>query len=412
MRILIITQFFEPEPSFKGLALARALVAQGNEVRVITGFPNYPGGKLYPGYRIRIVKHEVMEGIPITRVPLYPSHSHSRIGRIFNYVSFGATSMMYGCVMRWRPDVLYVYHPPATTGISGAIISAVRRIPFVLEIQDLWPDTLRATGMINNDKVLKLVGRCMRWVYRRASGIIGQSPGFMKHLAKAGVPEVKRHLIYNWCNEAALSARPQTDWKPPAEFTGRFTIGFAGNMGKAQGLDAVLDAAALLQEKQPNILLFFVGSGMETEGLKQRAADMKLGNTLFLPAMPMHEIGGLLEVADALLVHLRRDPLFEITVPGKTQAYMFAGKPIIMGVAGDAADLVTRAECGIIATPGDAVSLADAMIDMCMLAPADRIAMGEHGRAFYQQSLSLQAGIQKTIAAFTQALVQRKSPVT
>lgn len=404
MRILILTQFFEPEPTFKGLAFARELVAQGHEVRVLTGYPNYPGGKVYTGYSIRGVKREVMEGIPITRVPLYPSHSHSKIGRILNYVSFGAASMVVGCLMRWRPDVLYVYHPPATTGIAGAIISAVRRIPFVLEIQDLWPDSLRATGMISNNRVLKLVGKCMRWVYRRSSGIIGQSPGFMKHLANAGVPEVKRHLIYNWCNETALNARSKAGWNPPAEFTGRFTIGFAGNLGKAQGLDALLDAAALIQQKHPDILLFFVGNGMETERLKQRAAEMKLANTLFLPVMPMHEIGGVLEVADALLVHLRRDPLFEITVPGKTQAYMFAGKPIIMGVAGDAANLITRAQCGIIAIPDDAVSLASAMINMYLLTPADRVAMGERGRVFYQQSLSLHAGTVKTIAAFTHAL--------
>lgn len=404
MRILILTQFFEPEPTFKGLAFARELVAQGHEVRVLTGYPNYPGGTLYPGYRIRGVKREVMEGIPVTRVPLYPSHSHSKIGRILNYVSFGAASMAAGCLMRWRPDVLYVYHPPATTGIAGAIISAVRRIPFVLEIQDLWPDSLRATGMINNDRVLQLVGMCMRWVYRRASGIIGQSPGFMTHLANAGVPEEKRHLIYNWCNETALNARSETGWNPPAEFTGRFTIGFAGNLGKAQGLDALLDAAALIQQKHPDILLFFVGNGMETDRLKQRAAEMKLANTLFLPVMPMHEIGGVLEVADALLVHLRRDPLFEITVPGKTQAYMFAGKPIIMGVAGDAADLVTQAQCGIIAAPDDATSLAHAMIEMFRLTPAERAAMGERGRTFYQQSLSLHAGTAKTVAAFAHAL--------
>jgi colanic acid biosynthesis glycosyl transferase WcaI len=404
MRILMLSQFFEPEPTFKGLAMARELVAQGNEVRVLTGYPNYPGGKLYPGYRIRGVKRELMEGIPITRVPLYPSHGSSRSGRVFNYVSFGAAATIYGNLMRWKPDVLYVYHPPVTTGIAGALISAGRCVPFVLEIQDLWPDTLRATGMVNNEEILRLVGIAMRWVYGRASGIIGQSPGFMQHLAENGVPEDKRFLVYNWCNEVLLAQRPGADWQAPAEFAGRFTVGFAGNLGKAQGLDAVLDAAALLQAQQPNILLFFVGKGTETERLKQRAADTGLANVLFLPAVPLTEIGGLLDAADALLVHLKDDPLFERTVPGKTQAYMFAGKPIVMAVAGDAADLVTRAGCGLSALPEDPRSIAETLLAMAALSPAERAEMGQRGRAFYEAHLSIKAGCQKMSEGFASSV--------
>ena len=164
-RILIMTQWFDPEPTFKGLLFARELVARGFEVEVITGFPNYPGGVLYEGYRLKLIQKEMIDGVLITRVPLFPSHDKNRLGRIANYISFAFSSLMYGLFLAKRPDVIYVYHPPLTVSISALIIKLFRRIPVVLDIQDMWPDTLKATGMITNSRLLGFVSKVCNLIY-------------------------------------------------------------------------------------------------------------------------------------------------------------------------------------------------------------------------------------------------------
>lgn len=408
MRILLLNQWFEPEPALKGLSFAKALRDAGHEVRVLTGFPNYPGGKVYAGYRIQWCQQETIDGIRVTRVPLYPSHDRSRLGRILNYVSFFCSASFYGTFMGWRPDVIYVYHPPLTVGMAGAVIGMLRGVPFLLDIQDLWPDTLKATGMLNNARLLRIIGWFARWTYRRAAMILPQSPGFAQRLAQSGVPPEKMEMIYNWCNEEALSKRPETPLAKPAALEGKIAIGFAGTMGVAQALDSVLEAAAIVQSQREDIALFFVGGGTEVARLKQKAADMKLGNVTFMPAMPMDAIGALLDHADALLVHLRDDPLFAITMPSKIQAYMFAGKPIIAGVVGNAGDLVQQAQCGMVAVPQNPQSIAQAMLDFAAMPAAERVAMGQRGRDFYDRELCLSSAV-KRIVALMQRVTSRAS---
>ena len=402
MRVLLLTQWFEPEPLIKGLALATALRDAGHEVRVLTGFPNYPGGKLYPGYRVRLIQREVMDGIPITRMPLYPEHSRSKIGRIANYLSFGASALLYGVFSRWRPDVIYVYHPPLTTGIAGALIGLLRRIPFVLDVQDLWPDTLKATGMLDNPRILSAVGRCMRWVYRRAAVILPQSEGFRRRMIEDGIAAEKIHVILNYCQEKTLSERPKGSWNPPGAFHDKFLIGYAGNMGMAQATDTLLEAAALIQSRSDSVHFFFVGGGTEVDRLKEKAVQLNLKNTTFIPPMLMHEVGAILEIADVLLVHLRKDPLFSITIPGKIQAYMFMGKPILVAVPGDAAELVQKAACGIIAESENAPSIAAAICELADMPEAERAAMGARGHDYYMRELSIAAAARKITAALEQ----------
>jgi colanic acid biosynthesis glycosyl transferase WcaI len=161
-RILLITQWFDPEPTFKGLAFARELVRRGYDVEVLTGFPNYPGGKVYPGYRIRLLQRQHIEGVEVTRVALYPSHDHSGVRRALNYLSSAFSAVRYAVLLARRPDVVYVYHPPLTVSIVAVLMRLLRRVPVVLDIQDLWPDTLRATGMISNKRLFRLVGRVCR----------------------------------------------------------------------------------------------------------------------------------------------------------------------------------------------------------------------------------------------------------
>ncbi len=394
IRVLLLTQWFDPEPTFKGLVFARELVRQGFEVEVLTGFPNYPGGKVYPGYKIKLLQRELSDGVQVTRVPLYPNHGQSAVKRILNYASFAASALVYGLFVAKRADVIYAYHPPLTVGITASLIRMFRRIPVVYDIQDMWPDTLRATGMIDNPRALNMVETVCQWVYRRVDHIVVLSPGFKRLLIQRGVPAPKVEVIYNWADEAALAA-PQGQL--PADFPGveRFRILFAGNMGKAQALDTVLDAAALLQAHGSRVCFVMLGGGVEVSRLKLRAAELKLQNLIFLPPVPMAEVGTLLHAADALLVHLRKDPLFEITIPSKTQAYMTVGKPLLMAVNGDAADLVLQSGGGVVAESENAEALARAAEGLAALAPEQLRIMGQRAEHYYQEHLALAVGVAK-----------------
>ena len=401
MRVLLLKQWFDPEPTFKGLVFARELIRQGFDVEVVTGFPNYPGGKLYPGYKIRCIQREVIDGVQVTRLPLYPSHNQSAVGRVLNYASFAASALVYGLLRAKKPDVMYAYHPPLTVGIAASLISLFRRVPVVYDIQDMWPDTLRASGMVSNTLVLDIVGGICKMVYRSVDRIVVLSPGFRKLLIERGVPDRKMDVIYNWCDEASMG-NPVGD--VPNGFPGSecFTIVFAGNMGKAQALDAVLASAEIVYKKASEICFVFIGGGVEVDNLKRLAHEKKLQNVRFLQAVPMAEIGGVLGKVDALLVHLRKDPLFTITIPSKTQAYMAVGKPLLMAVEGDVVDLVKAAGCGVIAEPENPESIADAALKLYSLSISERNAMAERSKEYYQSHLSLNVGVEKFAAIFKQ----------
>jgi colanic acid biosynthesis glycosyl transferase WcaI len=390
-RVLLLTQWFDPEPTFKGLVFARELVRQGFDVEVITGFPNYPGGKVYSGYKIKLIQRERIDGVEVTRLPLYPNHDQSAIKRVLNYASFAASALFYGLFMAKRADVMYAYHPPLTVGVAASLIRWVRGIPLVYDIQDMWPDTLRATGMLNNPRALSLVGRVCDWVYRRVDQVVVLSPGFKRLLVQRGVPESKIEVIYNWADESALST-PMGSLA--ANFPGgdRFKIVFAGNMGKAQALDAVLQAAEILQGRGSRVCFVMLGGGVEVGRLKERTNALALDNVVFLHAVPMAEVGTVLNEADALLVHLRKDPLFEITIPSKTQAYMAVGRPLLMVVNGDAADLVTQSNSGLTAESENPVALADAAQRLADMSLDQLQAMGNRARQFYQERLGLAVG--------------------
>jgi colanic acid biosynthesis glycosyl transferase WcaI len=394
-RVLLLTQWFDPEPTFKGLAFARELMSQGFDVEVLTGFPNYPGGKIYSGYRLKLIHREVLHGVQITRLPLYPSHDHSVIKRVLNYTSFAASAMVYGILAAHRANVVYAYHPPLTVGAAAALIKLFRKIPVVYDIQDLWPDTLRATGMLKNARLLALVGRMCYWVYRLMDHIVVLSPGFKRILIQRGVPEHKLSVIYNWADEDSLAIPPSLESSKFQAPIGQFRILFAGNIGKAQALDTVLQAAALLKTRQSNICWAILGSGVELKRIKVEAMRQGLTNVAFFPRVPMSEVSLYLRAADVLLVHLRKDPLFEITIPSKVQAYMKAGKPLLMAVDGDAADLVRRSDSGLVVCSENPEELAYAAERMAGMPRETLERMGHNAQIYYHKNLSLAQGVKQ-----------------
>lgn len=393
VRVLLLTQWFDPEPTFKGLVFARELVKQGFEVEVVTGFPNYPGGKIYPGFKMRLIQKEIIDGVKVTRLPLFPSHGQSGVGRVLNYASFAATSLVYGLLFAKRPDVIYAYHPPLTVGIAASIIRFFRRVPVVYDIQDMWPDTLRATGMFSNERLLAIVSRVCDWVYRHVDRLVVLSPGFKKLLIERGVPEKKIDVIYNWCAEEEVTSTHEAFFS--FSDASKFHVLFAGNMGKAQALDSVLDAAKILQQRAKAVVFVFLGGGVEVDRLKLKAVEYSLDNVTFLPAVPMTEVGKYLRAADALLVHLKKDPLFTITIPSKTQAYMAVGRPLLMAVDGDAADLVKESGCGVIVESENVDSLVSGVETLLDSSDDERALMSNKGREFYRNNLSFSIGALK-----------------
>ena len=239
-----------------------------------------------------------------------------------------------------------------------------------------------------------------RCLLQAAGRIAVLSPGFQQRLSERGVPSGKVRVIYNWTH-AIPPAAP--DAALADSLAGRFVVLFAGNLGAAQGLDAVLEAAKLTRDRHPEVCFAFVGSGVDEPRLRQRAMVESLGNVVFLGRRPPEAMGGVYAWASALLVHLRDDPLFAITIPSKTQTYLAIGKPILMGMRGDAADLVRAAGAGIVFAPGQAAALAQAVDTLLAMPESARQRMGGAGRAYYEAHLSLAAGVQAFEEEFRRA---------
>lgn len=394
-RVLFFTQWFDPEPAMRGANFVRQLARDCGPVEVITGFPNYPGGTVYSGYKIKLLQSEKGDGFTIKRLPLYPSHNNHALHRIANYISFAISVFVYALFALSRAKVVYVYHPPLTVGVAVALANLVHRKPLVLDIQDLWPDTLSATGMVKNALALAIVGAMANWLYRRATRIIVLSPGFRTLLIERGVPIDKLVHIYNWApDEDANQNAPPTEavYKLPKD---RLNIVYAGNMGPAQGLLPLLPALTNLQAANAKVHFNFIGGGIQVEEISRFAATHGLQNLTLYPAVPHAQIGTILKQADALLVSLNRDPLFEITIPSKLMSYLNAGKPIIGAVRGDAGALILCAEAGIPVIPEDAVSFEAAVMSLVDLDDTGRMALAANARDYYSNYLSMAAGTRR-----------------
>ncbi len=403
----MLSQFFA-EPHFKGLPFARELTRRGHEVEVLTGFPNYPGGKLYPGYRVRPWQREIMEGITVSRVALYPSHDRSALRRIANYASFALSAAAVGPCLVNKPDVVYVYHPPATVGLPAIVLRALRGCPLVYDIQDLWPDTIFSSGMVQRRWIASALDRWCRFVYSHVDRIVVLSPGFRQTLIARGVAAEKIDVIYNWADETSLRCAGCDEHRMrELGLAGRFNVVFAGTMGIVQRLDAVLEAAQLCAATASDVQFVFVGGGVDKARLEQRAGRMRLPNTRFLPRLPVEAVGAVMSRADVLLVHLKDDPLFRITIPSKTQAYLAVGRPILMAVAGDAAKLIEQSRSGIACPPENPLALAEAVKRLRSMARPQREQLGANGRAFYDRHLSLRVGVENFERVFQAGVDER-----
>jgi len=404
MNILLLTQFFDPEGTMIGLNFAKAMQMRGHHVEVLTGFPNYPGGKVYPGYRIRFRQTESMDGIKVVRVPLFPSHDRSGLKRMVNYVSFSLSAATIGQFGLSKPDIVFGYNLP-TLGLPASLFRFFRGSKIIFSIQDLWPESVTESGMMKSGFLNRILAWQCRRFYRKVDALTVLSPGFRKNLISKGVLEDKVEIVYNWCNEKEMTL---VDHSKLRDANQPFTVLFAGNMGKAQALDSVLDAALVLRQQERNIRFRFIGKGVEVERLKQYQEKLHLKNVEFGAAVPLTQVHWEFEKADVLLVHLQDQKLFEITIPSKIQAYLYAGKPILCGVRGDASKMVEDSGAGVCFEPENAKSLAEAVVRMSEL-PADRLAeMGRKGREYYMSHLCFDMAVDKIDALFRRVVAYNR----
>jgi glycosyltransferase involved in cell wall biosynthesis len=368
--------------------LAKGLVSRGHQVVTVTAFPNYPIGRIYSGYKQRLWARERLDGVDVIRLPLIPDHSSSAIRRGLSYLSFTASACLLGVALAGPADVLIVYHPPATLAIPACLFRVLRKVPFVYEVQDMWPDLLEATGMVRNRYLLRGVGWLTDLAYSTAALVNVVTPGYKKCLVARGIPSKKVHVMLNWAYEGDFPLVPY-DRALARELgmDGKFNVVYAGNMGPAQGLKNVLLAAKLTQSNQ-RIQFVLVGDGQERAELENAAKEWRLTNVRFFPPIPMADMPRLYSITQALLIHLTDDPLYAITIPGKTQSYLASGRPIIASVAGDTAAVVEEAGAGIAVEPMNPESLARVVFQMDEMTPEQRESMGTNGRTYHQQRLS------------------------
>jgi len=395
-RLVFLTQFYDPEPIYKGQEFAEALGNLGYDVEVVTGFPNYPGGKIYEGFRIRPIQKSKKNGISITRLPLYPSHDENRLGRVLNYCSFFFSVFVYLSFFARRASLIYVYNPPLTVGLAAATSRIFRKIPVVIDIHDLWPDTLSASGMISNSFILKLIGAAAQWMYKRVQFIILHTHGFKRKLLELGVPPQKMQTIIGWTKEYPHGQLSNDITSDLVKLPGLKVL-YAGNIGPAQSMEAVINTAYMLQNsgKSDLVTFCFLGGGVGKDKLIKKTNSMKLENVVFFQRVSSDEVGAYLAAADVLFLHLRSDPLFEITLPSKIQAYMYAGKPILAAIKGEGKRLIELADSGISASPEEPDSILQAINSFLKMTEEDRRAMGERGYNFYKQELSMEKGIKE-----------------
>jgi glycosyltransferase involved in cell wall biosynthesis len=390
----MITQWYEPETRSAAhpTAIARALAARGHELRVLTGYPSYPQGKVYAGYQMRVHTDEVIDGIRLRRVPDVPSHDRSALRRAMTLTSFAASATAQVGWLRGA-DVCLVYLTPATVGVAGMTLRRLWGVPYALYVQDLWPEVVAASGFVSHpratDYIEKALSPYLARLYRGAGGIAGISPTMAELLAERGarVPPVS---IPNWVDEELFRPVPLPHER---RLDDRTWIMYAGGVGDVQALDTAVSAMSLLDDR-PDIGLAIVGDGVALEALQRQVQRSALGDRVrFLGGdNPAAEMSALIAESSAQLVSLKDLPHFRATIPHKLQVAMACARPVVCAVAGDAADVVRRAGAGVVATPEDPRSVADAFRAIADLGSAERAAMGERARTAYVEELGSASG--------------------
>lgn len=392
MKILYVSQYFPPEmgaPAARAVELARHWVRAGHHVTVLTGFPNHPTGVVPAEWRPRlrrIVYRETVDGVNVVRTWLLTLPNRKAHERILNYSSFCASAALRGLGVP-RPDVVIATSPQLLVGLSGWWIARWKRVPFVFEVRDLWPESLAAVGAGGETSFLHRSLRVVAgFLYRNSQQIVVVTPAFREHLIKHwNVATEKISVVANGV-ETDLFSPENTDANLRREWNaeGKFVACYLGTMGMAHGLETLVDAAMRLQSTHPEIMFLLVGEGAEKDRIKAMVASHALVNVRFVDQQPRERIPAYINASDVCLVLLKNTELFKTVVPTKMLEFMSCAHPVVVGVDGESRKIVEEAGAGIMIEPENAAALADAITKLAA-DPSLRETLGRSARAYILQ---------------------------
>src|SRR5271167_747759 len=387
MKILYLSQYFPPEmgaPAGRASELSRLWVEDGHEVTVLTGFPNHPTGIVPPKYRRsfrRLVTREHVEGVNIVRTWLLPFPNRKAYERMLNYSSFCISSATTGIFLD-QPDLVIATSPQLLVGLSGWWLARCNGVPFVFEVRDLWPESLAAVGMGSHDSLLhRSLAKIAGFLYRSCDRLVVVSPAFKEYLVEHWkVPAEKIFVVENGV-ETSLFSRlaPNGAIRRALGAEEKFVASYIGTMGNAHGLETLLEAAALLRERAPQVLFLLVGEGAEKERIVSLARSRGLGNVRFVGQQPRERIPAYITASDVCLVLLKKAELFQTVLPTKMLEFMSCARPVILGVDGHARKVMEQADAGVFFTPEDPAALAEAVMRLAA-DPVLRESLGRNGR--------------------------------
>jgi glycosyltransferase involved in cell wall biosynthesis len=381
VRIVYVCHYFVPEPAAPAARVhefARAWVRDGHEVTVITTFPNHPGGRIPAAYRGRWWSTETLDGIRVLRCWLYAVPNRGVGRRGLDHLSFMLTALLLGLPRLGAVDVVVASSPTLFSAVAAWLIARIRRVPFVLEVRDLWPAAIVGLGLMRPGPLVRALEWLAGCLYRQAARVVVVTAAFAEQLALEGVPHHKLVVIPNGADTRLFS--PPVDGgavRSSLGLDGRFVVAYVGSHGLSHGLSAVLDAAAL----QPEVTYLLVGDGADRDRLLAERERRQLSNVIMRPSVGKADVPGLYAAADACLVPLRDVPLFAAFVPSKLFEVLAAGRPIIGAVRGEARDILSRSGGALLVDPERGDQLARA-VDQLRANPDLRAELSQRGRAF------------------------------
>jgi glycosyltransferase involved in cell wall biosynthesis len=360
VRILFLSHYFPPEvnaPANRTHEHARRWVADGHEVTVITGVPNHPMGRLFPGYRNRLLQEERVDGIRVIRTWMYLTSNEGFLRRTLNYVLF-AVAAVFASFEAERPDIVVATSPQFFVGLAGAVVSRLKRRPFVLEVRDLWPDSIVQLGQMRSPRLVALLERVETLLYRSAAGIVVNTRAFIDHIVARGIPRDRIELVYNGIDPALFRPRPpDRELLRRHDLEGRFLVAYMGTLGLAHGLVTVVDAAERLAD-QKDVMFLLIGEGADRARLEEEIRRRGLKNVRLLGLLPRAEIPAWIASVDVTLVMLRDLPVFETVIPSKIFEFLAQERPVVLAARGEIRRLVEEAKAGYVVDPEDPDALA------------------------------------------------------
>ena len=389
MHILIVTQYFWPE-NFRINDLTEGLLEKGHKVTVLTGIPNYPAGSFFPEYGLFRNLRQDFKGAKVIRVPLIPRGNGSGLRLALNYFSFALfASVLAPFLCRDKYDAIFVFEPsPITVGLPALVLKKWKSIPVLFWVQDLWPESLTATGAVRSPWIINKVRALVGFIYRGCDRILVTSQAYYPPVQSFGIDSKTLRYFPQSVEAVYQPVKVEVDASEDALMLKGFRVMFAGNLGAAQSFGTILDAAEKLKST-PGIKIIIVGDGRMRSWIEEEVGKRGLGETVqLLGRYPLEAMPRFFALADALLVTLKREPIFALTIPGKIQSYFACGKPVIAALDGEGSRLIDEAKAGITCPAEDADALAKAILAMAKMPREGRVAMGESALNYYHENFN------------------------